>query len=272
MDASDMMVILKNKKEWTSAKSFPELAEKMGPALEDVPGITAGFQYPVQMRFNELMTGARQDVVVKIFGENLDTLAHTAQTIANVIHTVKGAVNLYVEPITGMPQLLIEYDRNAVARYKLSIGEINRIVNTSLAGQSAGIVYEGEKRFDMVVRLDSKSKKDIQNLLIPAPNGNQIPLQQLARVEIKEGPNQIQRENTQRRIFIGFNVKDRDVQSIVEELQEKVDAQIQLPVGYHVTAIRKPQRSQSATLHCRALSFDTHLSCFSSHLETSKNA
>lgn len=238
MDASDMMVILKNKKEWTSAKSFPELAEKMGHALEDVPGITAGFQYPVQMRFNELMTGARQDVVVKVFGENLDTLAHTAQTIANVIHTVKGAVNLYVEPITGMPQLLIEYDRNAVARYRLSIGEINRIVNASLAGQSAGIVYEGEKRFDMVVRLDSKSKKDIQdiqNLLIPAPNGNQIPLQQLAHVEIKEGPNQIQRENAQRRIFIGFNVKDRDVQSIVEELQEKVDAQIQLPVGYHVT-------------------------------------
>ena len=238
MDASDMMVILKDKKEWTSASNFPELAEKMTKALEEVPGVTAGFQFPVQMRFNELMTGARQDVVVKIFGEDLDTLAHTANQIGQVISGIKGAVNLYVEPVTGMPQLMIEYDRAAIARHKLSISEINRIVNTSLAGQSTGVVYEGERRFDIVVRMNQDNKKeveDIQQLLIPTPSGAQIPLNQLAQVQIKDGPNQIQRENAHRRIFVGFNVKGRDVQSIVEELQAKVEANIKIPTGYQVT-------------------------------------
>ncbi|MDR2222335.1 MAG: CusA/CzcA family heavy metal efflux RND transporter [Flavobacteriaceae bacterium] len=238
MDASDMMVILKDKSEWTSAKTFPELADKMSKALEEVPGITAGFQFPVQMRFNELMTGARQDVVVKVFGENLDTLANVAAKIGNIANKVQGATNLYVEPVTGMPQLMIEYNRPAIARYKLSIAEINRIVNSSLAGQSTGMVYEGERRFDMVVRMAETNRKnlsDIQNLLIPTPMGNQVPLNQLASVEIKEGPNQIQRENAQRRIFVGFNVKDRDVQSIVQELQKKVETEIKLPAGYRIT-------------------------------------
>ncbi|WP_413513047.1 CusA/CzcA family heavy metal efflux RND transporter [Myroides odoratus] len=238
MEAGDMIVILKDKKEWTSATSFPELADKMGKALEEVPGITVGFQFPVQMRFNELMTGARQDVVVKVFGDNLDTLASTADQIGQIINTIPGATNLYVEPVTGMPQLLIEYNRAAIARHRLSINEINRIVNTSLAGQSTGVVYEGEHRFDIVVRMDEKNKKDIQqirNILIPTPSGSQIPLSQLATVEIKEGPNQIQRENAQRRIFVGFNIKGRDVQSIVEELQQKVEAKITLPTGYRIT-------------------------------------
>lgn len=238
MDASDMMVILKDKSEWTSASSFPELADKMGQALEEVPGITVGFQFPVQMRFNELMTGARQDVVVKVFGENLDTLASTANKLASIINTVQGATNLYVEPITGMPQLLIEYNRQAIARYRLSINDINKVINASLAGQSTGMVYEGEKRFDMVVRMDEKNRKsidDIKNILIPLPSGGQIPLNQLATVDIKEGPNQIQRENAQRRIFVGFNIKGRDVQSIVEELQNKVESQITLPSGYQIT-------------------------------------
>jgi len=238
MEAGDMMVILKDKKEWTSASSFPELAEKMTQALEEIPGITVGFQFPVQMRFNELMTGARQDVVVKVFGDDLDTLATTANQIGQIINTIPGAANLYVEPITGMPQLLIEYDRAAIARHRLSISTINRIVNTSLAGQSAGQVYEGENRFDLVVRMNEKSKQDIQqirHLLISTPSGIQVPLSQLAKVEIKEGPNQIQRENAQRRIFVGFNVKGRDVQSIVEELQQKVNAKISLPTGYRIT-------------------------------------
>ncbi|WP_410880994.1 CusA/CzcA family heavy metal efflux RND transporter [Myroides sp. DW712] len=238
MEAGDMMVILKDKKEWTSASTFPELAEKMTQALEEVPGITVGFQFPVQMRFNELMTGARQDVVVKVFGDNLDTLATTANQIGQIINTIPGAANLYVEPITGMPQLLIEYDRSAIARHRLSISTVNRIVNTSLAGQSAGQVYEGENRFDLVVRMSEKSKQDIQqirNILIPTPSGAQVPLNQLAKVEIKEGPNQIQRENAQRRIFVGFNVKGRDVQSIVEELQQKVEAKVTLPTGYRIT-------------------------------------
>ncbi len=194
MEASDMMVILKDKKEWTSAKTFPELASKMGTALEDVPGITAGFQYPVQMRFNELMTGARQDVVCKIFGENLDTLANYADKLAKIISTVKGSINLYVEPVTGLPQIIIEYNRPLIAQYHLSIDDINKVVNTAFAGQTTGLVFEEEKRFDLVVRLENNERKnleDVRNLLIPTPNGTQIPLSNLASVDIKDGPNQI---------------------------------------------------------------------------------
>lgn len=238
MEASDMMVILKDKSEWTSAKTFNELSGKMSKALEDVPGITAGFQYPVQMRFNELMTGARQDVVCKIFGENLDTLAVYANKLGKIINTVEGAQNLFIEPVTGMPQVVIEYNRSIIAQYHLNIDDINRVVNTAFAGQSAGLVFEGEKRFDLVVRLNDNQRKDVedvQNLLIPTPQGTQIPLSQLATVAIKDGPNQIQREDAKRRIVVGFNVRGRDVQSIVNELQQKVEQQIKYPPGYYTT-------------------------------------
>lgn len=238
MEASDMMVILKDKKEWTSAKTFNELAEKMGTALQDVPGITAGFQYPVQMRFNELMTGARQDVVCKIFGEDLDTLALYANKLGEIVNTVEGAKNLYVEAVAGMPQIIIDYNRNTIAQYNLNIADINKVVNAALAGQSSGMVFEGEKRFELVVRLSGELKKDIkdiQNLLIPTPQGTQIPLSQLADVQIKDGPNQIQREDAKRRIIVGFNVGNRDVQSIVNELQQKIDKQLKFPTGYYVT-------------------------------------
>ncbi len=238
MEACDMMVILKDKKDWVSAETFPKLSEKMSKELEDVPGITTGFQYPVNMRFNELMTGARQDVVLKVYGENLDTLASVAGRLGKIVNTVDGAQNLYVEPITGMPQILIDFNRHMLAQYHLSVADVNKVVNAAFAGQSAGLVFEGEKRFDMVVRLnagDRKNLEDVQNLLIPTPSGNQLPLSQLADVQIKDGPNQIQRENARRRIIVGFNVKDRDVQSIVKELQKKVDDQIKLPPGYSVT-------------------------------------
>ncbi len=238
MDASDMMVILKDKKQWTSARTFPELSEKMSKVLEEVPGITAGFQFPVQMRFNELMTGARQDVVVKIFGENLDFLVQNANQLGKLIETVPGTQNLYIEPVSGLPQITINYDRAAIAQYGLSISDVNRIINTAFAGQSTGLVFEGEKRFDMVVRLDTEDRKnisDIRNLLVPTLSGNQIPLAQLAKIDIVQGPNQIQRENAQRRIVVGFNIKDRDVQSIVTELQGKVAKEIKLPPGYTIT-------------------------------------
>ncbi|MES2727107.1 MAG: CusA/CzcA family heavy metal efflux RND transporter [Bacteroidota bacterium] len=238
IDASDMMVILKDKSEWTSAKTFDELAEKMTTALEAIPGVTFGFQYPVQMRFNELMTGAKQDVVCKIFGENLDTLTHYANKLAHIIETVDGAIGLYVEPVAGMPQIVITYNRANIAQYGLNIADINKIINTAFAGQSTGMVYEGEKRFDLVVRMNSAQRTDIadvQNLLIPTPNGAQIPLNQVADVQIKEGPNQIQREDTKRRIVVGFNVHNRDVESIVNELKEKVNAQVNLPDAYYVT-------------------------------------
>jgi cobalt-zinc-cadmium resistance protein CzcA len=238
MDAADLMVILKDKKEWTSATTFNELAEKMSEKLSDVPGVTFSFQFPVQMRFNELMTGAKQDVVCKIFGEDLDTLAAYAQKMGNIINKIDGAKDLYVEAVTGMPQVIIEYDRAALAQYDLSIAEVNKVVNTAFAGQSTGLVFEGEKRFDLVVRLENEQRSnltDIQNLLLPTKNGNQVPLYQVAKVEVKDGPNQIQREDAKRRIIIGFNVRGRDVQSIVNELQLKVDKEIKFPTGYYPT-------------------------------------
>ncbi|MFV8352982.1 CusA/CzcA family heavy metal efflux RND transporter [Flavobacterium sp. XS2P14] len=238
IDASDMMIILKDKSEWTSAKTFDELSEKMAKELEAVPGVSYGFQYPVQMRFNELMTGARQDVVCKIFGENLDTLALYANKLGKIVNTVEGTSDLYIESVTGMPQVVIDYNRAAIAQYGLNIQDINRIVNTAFAGQSTGVVYEGEKRFDLVVRLVGEKRQDladVQNLLIPTPNGLQIPLSQLAKVEITEGPNQIQREDAKRRIVVGFNVRGRDVQSIVKELQGKVESKIKFPAGYYPT-------------------------------------
>ncbi|MBC5862790.1 CusA/CzcA family heavy metal efflux RND transporter [Flavobacterium turcicum] len=238
IDASDMMIILKDKSQWTSASTFDELSEKMAKELEAVPGVSFGFQYPVQMRFNELMTGARQDVVCKIFGEDLDTLALYANKLGKIVNTVEGTSDLYIETVTGMPQVVIDYDRAAIAQYNLNIEDINRIVNTAFAGQSTGVVYEGEKRFDLVVRLEGEKRQDladVQNLLIPTPNGTQIPLSQLAKVAITEGPNQIQREDAKRRIVVGFNVRGRDVQSIVEELQKKVDTQIKFPAGYYPT-------------------------------------
>ncbi len=238
IEASDMMVILKDKKEWTSAKTFDELAEKMSAKIQAIPGVTAGFQFPVQMRFNELMTGARQDVVCKIFGEDLDTLAHYAQKLGEISNSVEGAIELYVEQVNGMPQIVVNYKRDAIAKYGLNISEINRTLNAAFAGAAAGQVFEGEKRFDLVVRVASEARKtiaDVQNLLIATPSGMQIPLYQVADVQEIEGPNQIQREDAKRRIIVGFNVRGRDVQSIVKELQEKVENQLKFPAGYYVT-------------------------------------
>jgi cobalt-zinc-cadmium resistance protein CzcA len=237
VEASDMMVILKDKKEWTSANSFNELADKMSEALNDVPGITAGFQYPVQMRFNELMTGARQDVVCKIFGENLDTLAYYAEKLGSIVSTVAGAQHRYIEAITGVEQIVIEYDRNALARYGVSVKDVNSIVNMAFAGKKTGLVFEGEKRFDLVVKLENDARRsadDIRNLMIPVMDNQQIPLSSLATVQVVAGPNQIQREDAKRRIVVGFNVSGRDVESVVHELMEKVDQQIKLPVGYYI--------------------------------------
>ncbi len=237
MEASDMMIILKDKSEWTSASSWNELADKMKEALNDIPGVTFSFQYPVAMRFNELMTGAKQDVVCKLFGENLDTLSKYAKVIGTISSKVEGAEDVYVEPITGLPQLIINYKRDLIAQYGLNIQDINKVVNTALAGQSAGMVYEDEKRFNLVVRLGNEQRQnleDVQNLLIPTTQGIQIPLNQVADVDIKESINQIQRDDAKRRITIGFNVGERDVQSIVKELQSKVEQQIKLPSGYYV--------------------------------------
>ncbi len=238
MEAADLMIILKDKSEWTSAETWDELSEKMAEALHDVPGVTYSFQYPVAMRFNELMTGAKQDVVCKIFGENLDTLSKYSKLLGHVAEKIDGAQNVYVEPIDGLPQLIITYKRNIIAQYGLNISDINSVVNTAFAGQSSGLVFEDEKRFDLVVRLAGENRKeleDVQNLLIPTPQGTQIPLYQVADVSIQESVNQIQREDAKRRIIVGFNIHDRDVQTIVKDLQVQIEKQLKLPSGYYIT-------------------------------------
>ncbi len=238
IDATDMMIILKDRKEWTSADSYEELEEKMSKELEAVPGVTFSFQYPVAMRFNELISGARQDVVCKIFGEDLDTLASYAEKLGKTAGKVSGSSGIYVEAVTGMPQIVIKYNRATIAQYGLNIRVVNNIVNSAFAGAISGTVYEGEKRFDLVVRLSGDKKQnleDVQNLLIATPNDQQIPLSSIAAVNIIDGPNQIQRENSQRRIIVGFNVRGRDVQSMVKELQERVSKEIKLPPGYYIT-------------------------------------
>ena len=223
---------------WTSAETWDELAEKMSIALQDVPGVTYGFQYPVAMRFNELMTGAKQDVVCKIFGENLDTLSKYSKILGEISTKIDGAEAVYVEPIDGLPQVKINYKRNLISQYGLNIADINRVINTAFAGQSSGQVFEDERRFDLVVRLAGEKRKDledIQNLLIPTPKGAQIPLYQVADVSIQESVNQIQREDAKRRIIVGFNIHDRDVQSIVKDLQKAVEKNLKLPSGYFIT-------------------------------------
>lgn len=238
MEAADLLIILKDKSEWKSAKTFNELSEKMTEALLAVPGVTYSFQYPVQMRFNELMTGAKQDVVCKIYGENLDTLTKYATLVGDVAGHIEGAKDIYVESISGLPQVIIHYKRNFIAQYGLNISDINKVVNTAFAGESSGQVFEDEKRFDLVVRLAGENRKnleDVQNLLIPTAQGTQVPLYQVADVSIEESINQIQRDDAKRRIIIGFNVRGRDVQSIVQELQDKIDKQIKMPAGYFAT-------------------------------------
>lgn len=238
IEASDMMIILKDKSEWTSAKTWDALAEKMNLALQDVPGVAYSFQYPVAMRFNELMTGAKQDVVCKIFGENLDTLSKYSKLLGDIAGKIEGTESIYVEPIDGLPQLVIQFNRDAIAQYGLNISDVNNVINTAFAGQSSGQVYEDERRFDLVVRLAEEKRRsveDVRNLLVSTPQGSQIPLYQIADVSIRESVNQIQRENANRRIIVGFNVNGRDVESIVHDLQSGVESELKLPPGYYVT-------------------------------------
>ena len=237
MEASDLMIILKDKKDWVSANTFDELADTMGKVMSQVPGITSGFQYPVQMRFNELMTGSRQDVSCKIFGENLDSLSKYAALMGNIINEVEGAKDLYTETVTGISQVVVHFNRNAIANYGANIKEVNQVIQSAYAGGIAGKVFEGDRRFDLVVRLNNIQKKDwqqIKNLMVTVGNGKQVPLYELADVKIEEGPYQIQREDAGRRIVVGFNVRGKDVKTVVNEVQEKVKKAIQFPPGYYV--------------------------------------
>ncbi|RKR83665.1 cobalt-zinc-cadmium resistance protein CzcA [Mucilaginibacter gracilis] len=237
-EASDLMVILKDKSEWPSGKGFYQLADDMRNTLADLPGVIAEPSQPIQMRFNELMTGVKQDVAVKIFGENLDTLNMLAVKVAQAIKPVQGVTAPQVERVSGLPQITVKYDRARMANYGLNIEDVNQVISTAFAGNSTGSIYENERRFDLVVRLDSAHRNAIENvsdLFIPTPDGNQIPLSQVASVTYQTGPAQISRENARRRIVVSFNVTGRDVESAVKEVQAKLNAKIPLPSGYYYT-------------------------------------
>ncbi|SUX48249.1 CusA/CzcA family heavy metal efflux RND transporter [Chryseobacterium indoltheticum] len=236
-EATDMMVILKPQSEWKTKKSYDELADEISEKLEAIPGVFFEKNQPIQMRFNELMTGIRQDVAVKIFGENLDSLAIYADKTSKVIQSVNGASAPQIERVSGLPQINVEYDRTRMANYGLNIEDVNTAVSTAFAGQAAGQVFENERRFDLVVRLDSlhrTSIDDVNNLMVSTNTGAQIPLSQVSNISYKLGPAQISREAGKRRIVIGFNVKGRDVESVVEEIQQKLD-KVKLPAGYYFT-------------------------------------
>ncbi len=237
-EASDLMVILKPKKEWTTTKDFYELSDLMRDKLSTIPGVIAEPSQPIQMRFNELMTGIRQDVAIKIFGENLDTLVAYADQVANLIGPIKGITQPQVERVDGLPQITIDYDRARLAGYGLNIEDVNHVISTAFAGEVAGAVYENERKFDLVLKLDSSyrsSLDDVSNLYVPMKDGNQIPLSQVATVAFKTGPAQISREAGKRRIYVSFNVSSRDVSSVVKEAQEKLNEKIKLPPGYYYT-------------------------------------
>lgn len=236
--STDLLVILKPQKEWKSKKSFDELGDEIEEKLKVLPGVFIEKNQPIQMRFNELMTGIKQDVAIKIFGENLDSLSQLGKKVQDIIINVKGVSGPQVEQTEGLPQINIEYDRQRLANYGLNIEDVNAIVSTAFAGKSTGSVYENERRFDLVVRLDSAYRStidDVSNLVIPLDNGEQIPLSQVATVDYKLGPAQISREAGKRRIVIGFNVQGRDVESVVKEIQQKLATDIKLPTGYYFT-------------------------------------
>jgi cobalt-zinc-cadmium resistance protein CzcA len=249
MEKGDMMLAMKPKGEWKTAKTREEMTEKMEEALAIIPGINVEISQPMQMRFNELMTGIRQDVAIKIYGDDLDILATQANKIAKIIAPIKGVSEPYVEKISGLPQIQVAYSRDKMAQYGLNISDVNMILKTAFSGSVAGVVFEGEKRFDMVVRLNRDLRENIsgvENLLIPLPSGNKVPLSQVADIAFKDAPAQVSRENGKRRIYVGFNVKDRDVETTVKEIQAKLNNSLKLPSGYYLTYGGQFQNLQAA--------------------------
>ncbi|GAA3994919.1 CusA/CzcA family heavy metal efflux RND transporter [Hymenobacter fastidiosus] len=239
VDAADLMVVLeKDPGKWTSATTQQELAEKMTAAVSVIPGVTFSFQQPIQMRFNELSTGAKQDVVMKIYGEDLAQLSRYARQAAALARKVPGAVDIYAEEVTGLPQIVVTLDRNRLAQFGLNVEDVNRTVQTAFAGQTAGQVFEQERRFDVVLRLRADLRQDISSvrqLFIATPGGASVPLEQVATVALVDGPNQIQRDDARRRITMAFNVRGRDVESVVTDLQARVDRQLRFAPGYYAT-------------------------------------
>ncbi|MFC4220081.1 CusA/CzcA family heavy metal efflux RND transporter [Flagellimonas marina] len=238
IEGADIMVSLKNKDEWTTTDSKEELAEQMEEALSVLPGVDVEFSQPIEMRFNELMTGVKQDIAVKIYGEDLELLQEKGNQAGEIIRGISGAADVRVEQVVGLPQIVIDFKRNRMAEYGLTISELNQIVSTAFAGATTGKVFEGERRFDLTVRLQEKSREgiaSIQNLYVPLANGQKIPLLEVADITFEDAPAQISRDDTSRRIVIGVNVRNRDTQSLVEEMQNTLQQRLDLPPGYSVT-------------------------------------
>jgi cobalt-zinc-cadmium resistance protein CzcA len=237
VDSADIFVDLKPPSQWTSARSREDLYGQMAEALERrVPEGAFSFSQPIEMRMAELIAGVRSDIAIKVFGDDLDKLREKAEQIARVVARVPGAADVKVEQVSGLPQLQVKPDRAAIARYGINIEDVNGIVESIVAGQEAGQVYEGEKRFDLVVRLVAESSRDVEairNLIIPAPNGARVPLSQLAEISLTEAPAQISRDDARRRIAVELNVRGRDIGSFVSEAQKQIEKQVQLPAGYY---------------------------------------
>jgi cobalt-zinc-cadmium resistance protein CzcA len=238
METGDYIITLKDKDQWISAKSREELVAKMEESLIPLAGVKFEFQQPIQMRFNELMTGSKQDVAVKIFGDDLNMLSSQAAELEKLIMNISGVQDINVEKVTGLAQIQITYNRDRLAQYGLSIDDVNRVLRAAFAGSLAGVVFDEEKRFGLVVRFDKDFRQDladVRNLTVGSPGSPQIPFEQVASIEIKSGPAQVSREDTKRRITIGFNVRNRDVASVISEVSEKIDTNLKLPAGYFVT-------------------------------------
>jgi cobalt-zinc-cadmium resistance protein CzcA len=238
METGDYIITLKDKSEWTSASTREELVAKMEEALIPLAGVKFEFQQPIQMRFNELMTGSKQDVAIKIFGDDLTTLAEKASEVERIIQRVEGVEDINVEKVTGLSQVQVDYNRDRLAQYGLSVEDVNRVLRAAFAGSQAGVVFDEEKRFGLVVRLDKdyrQSLEDVKNLSVALPNGGQIPFEQVADITIRSGPAQVSRENTKRRITVGFNVRNRDVAAVIQDVSKKIDKQVKLPAAYYVS-------------------------------------
>lgn len=249
MEESDVIIVLNPKSGWTSASSKDELADKFKEALAVIPGMEVEFTQPIEMRFNELITGVRADIAIKIFGDDLSILAKKGSEIGRLIENVPGAADISVEKIVGLPEMSVKYDRAKIARYGLNIQYLNDMVSMGFAGLTVGSVFEGEKRFDLVVRLDKNKRQDIdnlKNLYVDLPAGGKIPLSELADISYKKGAAKISRDNTSRRIVVGINVRNRDLQSVVDDVQQLIDENIKLPVGYSITYGGQFENLQSA--------------------------
>lgn len=237
IDIADIFVILKPQEQWTKAESKEELIDKVKEKVSVLPGINYEFSQPVEMRFNELLTGIREDVAVKLYGDDLELLADKAAEIAGLVSGIDGVAGVKSEATRGLPQITVHYDRNKLGRYNLKIKELNTIVESAFSGGVAGSIYEGERMFDLVVRLDEEHRTsidDLRNLFVNLPDGNQIPLKEVAEISYQPGPMQISRDNTNRRTYVGINVADRDVKSLVEEIQSVLDEKLELPTGYYI--------------------------------------